>query len=175
MEEDLRSVLKKAVLAESYGAGPVGGKGLLKRKGALKNKMKSGDGELVKLVRGIIKSEMGGGFMKHAMDYGGCDHCCGSGAVGGTLGGKAEYREVCKKIRSKSAPNKQLFPYHAAQKALKGIKFANATRRKLELSELASMFNPELSVAKNAKLMREYVVDDLLPVLESEGMIKSIA
>jgi hypothetical protein len=164
MESELRKVLKNAVLSEQYGAGPVGGKKMSKKKLLMPRSSDTSDDRLVGLMRGVIKEELKAGFMKHPMNYGGCDHCCGSGAVGG-----ADLpAPVCKKVCTRP----QLYPYQAAQKALKGVKFKVPMRRKLELAELASMFNPELSVAKNAKLMREYLDDYVLPELSNLGMVK---
>lgn len=199
MEPDLREVLKKAVLSESYGAGTVGGKVMKKKrsKAGVSNLSMLGPVEnsnrLKSLVKEMIDEEIAkgglmmkkkrssrrvptaggpvGGFIgKHPIEYsGGCDHCS---CCGGALGG-AEYEERCRMVRKKAKPMKHLFPYQAAMKAMTGIKFNNRTKRTMEVNELAeSTFDPKLSIAANAKRMREYFIQYRLPDLVEEGWIK---
>lgn len=191
MSGDLREVLKKSLLSESYGAGAVGGKMKKKPKKAkaddklkslvkqiMKEEMAQGAGMRITVTKKKKKSKKGGFIGKHPMDYtGGCDDCCkhcGGLLAGGPVGG-TEYVEKCKMVRKKSKPMKQLFPHQSAMKALTGVKFSNKNIRMSAVSALANtLFNEKLSVAKNAKVMREEFIKTILPDFAERGWIISI-
>lgn len=190
MSGDLREVLKKSLLSESYGAGAVGGKMKKKPKKAkaddklkslvkqiVKEEMAQGAGMRITVTKKKKKSKKGGFIGKHPMDYtGGCDDCCkhcGGLLAGGPVGG-TEYVEKCKIVRKKAKPMKQLFPHQSAMKALTGVKFSNKNLRMSVVSALAKLFDENLSVAKNAKVMREEFIKTILPDFAERGWIVSI-